>query len=592
MSGPCVRSPEKSLSCGLSEDGDSEAAFLAKARAARCELQQTVEGGWMMVLANKLMQGVRHPVIITVVVSVVSLCLWQALLAEQRAQVTRTISREAVNVKSEIIARLQARLLALTQIAKRWEQEGRPLQQDWEIAAELNLGHFPGYYSLAWIDPWLMTRWVAPAVSSDAVQEVDLIFREHWRAILEAIRSHREIIVTSVVSLPGGKHGFLAGVPIDRDDDFDGVMVGIFNLQELFNAILHENLAPEYAVAVFEHEREIYSHTDANRKHEAQWGQDVALELYDTNWRMRIWPRRQPFSGARSLLPNIVLGGGLILALLLGTAVQLAQTAEKRAHEAEAANRVKSDLLATVSHELRTPVNLIMGYTELLLNENFGRLAPQQTEPLQRVEKSARNLRDLIGAVFDVCRIEAAQDVFATTPVRIAEVLDELEAEAQELRENPEVRYQRRAPSELALVYTDRTKLKIVLKNLLQNAAKFTDKGRITVDAYQRNSGVIVSIADTGIGIEPEVLPQIFEMFQQGDNSMTRRHGGLGLGLYVVRKLLELIHGKIEVESKVGQGSTFRVWLPLQWPEQKPHDDIDHNPTLERTLPLRSDAYA
>jgi len=276
----------------------------------------------------------------------------------------------------------------------------------------------------------------------------------------------------------------------------------------------------------------------------------------------------------------------------LGAAAHLANTAEQRAREAEAANRVKSDLLATVSHELRTPVNLIMGYTELLLNENFGRLVPQQTEPLQRVEKSARDLRDLISAVFDVCRLEAAQEVIATTPVRIAEVLDELEAEAQELRENPEVRYQRRAPSELAPVYTDRTKLKIVLKNLLQNAAKFTDKGRITVDAYQRNSGIIVSIADTGIGIEPKVLPQIFEMFQQGDNSMTRRYGGLGLGLYVVRKLLELIHGKIEVESKVGQGSTFRVWIPLHWPGQELPDHIDHKPALEGNLLLRNSEYA
>jgi signal transduction histidine kinase len=545
-----------------------------------------------MILANKFLQVTRHPVIITVMVAIVSLCLWQALRAEQRSQVTRMISREAVNVESEIIARMQARLLALTQIAKRWEEEGRPLQQEWKTVAELNLGHFPGYYALAWVDPWLMTRWVAPSVGNDAVQEVDLIFREHWRGIIEAIRNRREIIVTSVVSLPEGKKGFLAGVPIDRDEDFDGVIVGIFNLQELLNAILHENLAPEYAVAVFENEREIYSHTDANRKHEAQWGQDVTLALYDISWRMRIWPRRQPFTGARSLLPDIVLGGGLVLALLLGTAVHLANTAEKRAREAEAANRVKSDLLATVSHELRTPVNLIMGYTELLLNENFGRLVPQQTEPLQRVEKSARELRDLISAVFDVCRLEAAHEVLATTPVRIAEVLDELEAEAQELRENPEVRYQRRTPSELAPVYTDRTKLKIVLKNLLQNAAKFTDKGRITVDAYQRNSGVIISIADTGIGIEPEMLPQIFEMFQQGDNSLTRRYGGLGLGLYVVRKLLELIHGKIEVESTVGQGSTFRVWIPLHWSGHEPRDDTDHKPTLEPGLLVRSSEYA
>lgn len=545
-----------------------------------------------MVLANKFMQAAKHPVIITGVVAVVSLCLWQALLAEQRAQVTRTISREAVNVKSEIIARMQARLLALTQIAKRWEEAGRPLRQEWETEAELNLGHFPGYYALAWVDPWLMTRWVVPSVGGDAVQEVDLIFREHWREIIEAIRNRHEIIVTPVVGLPEGKNGFLAGVPINRDNDFDGVIIGIFNLQELLNAILHENLAPEYAVAVFENERGIYSHTDANRKHEAQWGQDVMLELYDTNWRMRIWPRRQPFSGARSLLPDIVLGGGLVLALLLGIAARLANSAERRAREAEAANQVKSDLLATVSHELRTPVNLIMGYTELLLNENFGRLVPQQTEPLQRVEKSARDLRDLISAIFDVCRLEAAQEVLATTPVRIAEVLDELEAESQELRENPEVRYQRRAPFELAPVYTDRTKLKIVLKNLLQNAAKFTDKGRITVDAYQRNSGIIVSIADTGIGIEPKVLPQIFEMFQQGDHSMTRRYGGLGLGLYVVRKLLELIHGKIEVESKVGQGSTFRVWIPLHWPGQELPDDTDRKPTLERGLLLRNSEYA
>jgi signal transduction histidine kinase len=287
-----------------------------------------------------------------------------------------------------------------------------------------------------------------------------------------------------------------------------------------------------------------------------------------------------------------VLGSGLVLALLLGIAARLAQTAERRAREAETANRVKSDLLATVSHELRTPVNLIMGYTDLLLHENFGRMTLQQTEPLQRVEKSARDLRDLITAMFDVCRLEGAQEVLAANPVSIAEVLDELEAEGQELRQNPEVRYQRRLSAELPLVYSDRTKLKIVLKNLLQNAAKFTDKGRITVDVYQRNNGVMIAVSDTGIGIEPELVPQIFEMFRQGDGSMTRRHGGLGLGLYVVRKLLELIYGKIEVESTVGEGSTFRVWLPLHWPGQEPHGEDSGKPAIAPRLLLGSGEYA
>jgi len=133
-------------------------------------------------------------------------------------------------------------------------------------------------------------------------------------------------------------------------------------------------------------------------------------------------------------------------------------------------------------------------------------------------------------------------------------------------------------------VYSDRNKLKVVLKNLLSNAAKFTDKGRITVDAYLRNEGVLVTISDTGIGIEPDVLPEIFEMFRQGDSSMTRRYGGMGLGLYVVRRLLELVHGTLEVGRKVGQGSIFRVWVPRNQPDSESEGtlkiDVDPSPDL------------
>jgi two-component system sensor histidine kinase ChiS len=188
-----------------------------------------------------------------------------------------------------------------------------------------------------------------------------------------------------------------------------------------------------------------------------------------------------------------------------------------------------------------------MGYTELLLQQNFGRLAPEQEEPLQRIEKSSRSLRELITAMLDVCRMEAAQVSVDLRPVHLADLMDEVETEVRDLREKPDVRYLRRVPTVLPPVYSDRTKLKVVLKNLLSNAAKFTDKGRITVDAYLRNEGVLVTISDTGIGIEPDVLPEIFEMFRQGDSSMTRRYGGMGLGLYVVRRLLELVHGTIEV---------------------------------------------
>jgi len=102
-----------------------------------------------------------------------------------------------------------------------------------------------------------------------------------------------------------------------------------------------------------------------------------------------------------------------------------------------------------------------------------------------------------------------------------------------------------------------------VLKNLIGNAMKFTEQGAVTVAACERDGGVEITVSDTGVGIAPEVLPTIFEPFRQGDGSDTREYGGVGLGLYIVRRLTNLLGGTINVESEVGKGSTFRVWLPL-----------------------------
>ncbi|MGE0821012.1 MAG: ATP-binding protein [Candidatus Binatia bacterium] len=541
---------------------------------------------------NKIMQLVKHPFTVAAGVAIVAIWLWAAFLAEQRMQVERTIRKEAANVRNEIIARVQSRILALTRLSRQWEERGRPTQKEWEAAAELNYGSFPGYQAIAWLDPWLLTRWVVPSLGGEVAREIDMLFRERQRQVIEAVLARREVVVTGAIDLAPGKKGFLAYVPIFREGGFDGTIAGIFVFQELFSAILHENLAPEYSVVVLENEREIYSHTDSSRKYELDWAQEVSVDLYDLHWSVRIWPRRKPLAGARSLLPSVVLVGGLVLAGLLGFLTYLARTARARTKEVEAANRLKSDLLATMSHELRTPVNLIMGYTELLLQQNFGRLAPEQEEPLRRVERSAASLRDLITALLDVCRMEAAQEAADLRPVHLGEVMAEVEEEVQELNEKPTVRYLRRVPEVLPPVYSDRTKLKVVLKNLLSNAVKFTERGRITVDAYLRNEGVVVTVSDTGIGIEPDVLPEIFDMFRQGDSSITRRYGGMGIGLYVVRRLLDLMGGKVEVESKVGQGSTFRVWIPRNTPEEEPRETVHVEMESETRVPIGRGEYA
>jgi signal transduction histidine kinase len=119
-------------------------------------------------------------------------------------------------------------------------------------------------------------------------------------------------------------------------------------------------------------------------------------------------------------------------------------------------------------------------------------------------------------------------------------------------------------PSDLPQLHTDPIKLKVVLKNLIANAVKFTERGSVTVRAERHDGGVQFDVSDTGIGVPPEARKIIFEPFRQADSSTTRRYGGVGLGLYIVRRLLDLLGGSVTAESEVGRGSTFRVWVPIR----------------------------
>jgi signal transduction histidine kinase len=152
--------------------------------------------------------------------------------------------------------------------------------------------------------------------------------------------------------------------------------------------------------------------------------------------------------------------------------------------------------------------------------------------------------------------------------VRVAELLQEVEAETQEIREQASVISVWKIEKGLPPLYTDPGKLKVIVKNLIGNAVKFTEKGSITVDAHGDETGIEIDVIDTGIGIAAHELPVIFEPFRQLESSGTRQVGGTGLGLHIVKQLLHLLGGRIEVESEVGRGSTFHVWVPMNGPTQ------------------------
>ncbi|MCG3115544.1 MAG: PAS domain-containing sensor histidine kinase [Candidatus Manganitrophus sp. SA1] len=238
---------------------------------------------------------------------------------------------------------------------------------------------------------------------------------------------------------------------------------------------------------------------------------------------------------------------------------------KQRTKEAEEASRLKSQFVSNVSHELRTPLNAIIGYT-YLIGDLCREAGGEQRTALEGIERNAGDLLQLINEVLDLSKIEAGKISVEQGEVEMAGLLKELVENMGRLTEGRPVRVDYKVAPDLPLIESDVGKIKQVLVNLLSNAIKFTPEGRVTMEAKASpaKGGIEVAVQDTGIGIKPEALPKIFEAFYQSDADSTREFGGVGLGLRIVKDLVDLLQGEIRVESEYGKGSTFTLFLPYR----------------------------
>jgi PAS domain S-box-containing protein len=225
----------------------------------------------------------------------------------------------------------------------------------------------------------------------------------------------------------------------------------------------------------------------------------------------------------------------------------------------EEASRLRSEFVSTMSHELRTPLNVMLGYTEMLRDETdeearWGLLA--------RMEASGRDLLELIESTLDLGRIEAGRDAVSFEPTSLRTLLLAVGGSCARFprRSGVVLRWPQDPPD--CRLHTDPRKLTVVLRNLVGNALKFTECGFVALEAELTDDGVVLRVRDTGIGIRPEDHERVFDMFRQADGSETRRFGGTGLGLYIVRRFVRQLRGTVTLESEPGRGSIFTVRLP------------------------------
>ena len=249
---------------------------------------------------------------------------------------------------------------------------------------------------------------------------------------------------------------------------------------------------------------------------------------------------------------------------------------EQRAAELERASRYKSEFLANMSHELRTPLNSSLILAKLLADNAQGNLSPEQVKFAQSIHAAGNDLLALINDILDIAKVEAGKLEVRPETTPLAPLAEGLRSMFEPLAAGKGLRLDVLVAADApATIETDPQRLEQILKNLLSNAIKFTDHGSVALHvARQASSSVAFEVRDSGIGIAPAQQEAIFEAFRQADGSTSRRHGGTGLGLSISRDLARLLGGEIGVASRPGQGSVFRLVLPLQFA-----------PVAERPLP-------
>lgn len=231
--------------------------------------------------------------------------------------------------------------------------------------------------------------------------------------------------------------------------------------------------------------------------------------------------------------------------------------------EVDEANKYKSAFLSNMSHELRTPLNSIIALSGVLTRKLKNDLQEDEYKYLSIIEKNGKQLLAIINDILDLSRVESGKEEIKLSRFSVSSLVDSILESLEPLATEKGLKLVNTISKDLPALESDSTKCRHILQNIISNALKFTDEGSVKISAKSTTDEIIITIMDTGIGIEPDTVPKIFDEFKQADDKMSRKYGGTGLGLAIAKKYVILLGGSIEVHSRPGSGSTFIISLPL-----------------------------
>jgi len=671
------------------------------------------------------------PIIICIGLVTLTLFLWQALEQREQAYVSRSNELRAKSLKIKTEEILQSRVLALKRMAQRWEMRGRTPKEEWESDATNYVNQHPVYQAIEWADSSFHVRWIVPFKGNENAQDLNLVFEENRRIALEQARDLRKMIATRSIDLVQGGKGFLVFVPIYLKEGFDGMILGVFRIQKLFDMVMLTTELSGYSFAVFDGENQIYGKNVQNNPHTLELGLMTDIKCLQINFSILSWPSPELFANSQSIVPETTLCAGLLISFLFSLTVYLAQMASIRSKQVEFSNQeirkevivkkqileellesrnqfkmlahvspsiifqtdaqgkvvyvnkrwseitgmpeisslydgwtkvlhpddrkktfrswmlavrdkstwqhefrfkqfkgdiiwvfaqavplqskegeiigfigictditerkmiegnlrklniklqeqdnMKSEFVSIVSHEIRTPLSIILGFASII-NKRFKKIiVPNVNVVGSKVEESltktqndldliiseSKRLSNLLHDLLDIAKIESGKVEWNMKDVSVVEVVERAIKVTTSLFEQNSLEIIKDFEDKLPVIVADKDRLVQVMINLITNAIKFTNKGSITCRISKQDSEIVVSVIDTGMGIEEVDQEKIFAKFSQVRKTIAGKQKGTGLGLSICQHVVESHGGRIWVESKPGKGSIFSFALPI-----------------------------